>query len=59
MRDWKAIAAGIGPDIPPEARDRAVASQERVDGAFRPLVRKIPLVAEPAFVSLRFPEDQE
>ena len=59
MKDWKKIAVGLGLNLPDEALDRAAASQDGVEAAFRPLVSKIPLETEPAYVSLRQPEDEE
>lgn len=59
MKDWKAVAAGLGLEIPPDELERVVAVQARVEEVFRPLVGRIPLITEPAYVSLRFPEDSE
>jgi len=59
MKDWKVVAAALALKIPPEELERIIAAQERVEESFRPLVKRIPLVTEPAYVSLRFPEDSE
>ncbi len=59
MRDWKLTAQALDPAIPPDAAAAAAASLAKMEGDFRPLLGRIPLEAEPAFVSLRRPEDEE
>ena len=59
MKDWKLIAKGYDVRLPADALDAAAASLERVEAAFRPLTREIPLETEPAFVAFRLPEKPE
>ncbi len=59
MKDWRLIAQGYGVRIPPADLDNVVKSLDRVEAAFRPLTRGIPLETEPAFVTFRWPEKPE
>lgn len=59
MRDWKQVAEGFGAEIPDRDLDRVAASLAAVEEAFRPLVGKIPLETEPAYLPLRLPEVEE
>lgn len=59
MKDWKQLAAALSLPIPPEDVERAATALERIEAEFRPLVKTIPLETEPAYASLRFPEDEE
>ena len=58
MKEWKLLAAGLRLDIPDEDLRRAAAAMEAVEAAFRPLVSDIPFLTEPAYVALRFPEEE-
>jgi hypothetical protein len=58
MTDWKKIATAVAPDIPQEAVDRAVKPLETLEGTFRPLIARIPLETEPAYVLLAAGEEQ-
>ena len=51
-RDWKSAAAAYAPDIPPEQLEKITPSLDGLEAAFRPLVSKLPLETEPAYVLL-------
>lgn len=51
-RDWTAAAAAHAPDIPADQIARITPSLDALEAAFRPLVARIPLDAEPAPVML-------
>ena len=51
-RDWKAAAAAFAPGIPAEQIEKIAPSLEGLESAFRPLVARLPLETEPAFVLL-------
>jgi hypothetical protein len=59
MKDWSLIARGYGVQISTEDLNKVAESLERVEAAFRPLTREIPLETEPAFVTFRLPEKPE
>lgn len=50
MPNWKLIAAASHFDIPEEELNRIIPVLDALEAAFRPLVRKIPVETEPAFV---------
>jgi hypothetical protein len=58
MPDWKAIAAAVAPDIPADALSRIEPSLDSLEAAFCPLVARIPLDAEPAYVLKIDPEPE-
>jgi hypothetical protein len=41
-KDWKEIAAGVAPEIPPEDVEKIVPVMEALDRAFEPLRATIP-----------------
>ena len=51
MKDWKQFAAAVAPDIPPEQVDRLVATMEKLEASFRPLVEQIRIETEPAYIA--------
>ena len=51
-RDWKAAAAVFAPGIPVEQLEKITPSLDGLEAAFRPLVAKLPLETEPAYVLL-------
>jgi hypothetical protein len=57
MTDWKKAAAAIAPDIPADALERSLKPLETLEGAFRPLIARIPFETEPAYVLL-VPEEE-
>ncbi len=57
MKDWVRIAEGLGLEIPPPDLERAAQSLARVEAVFQPLIDRIPLETEPAFVVVREPEE--
>jgi hypothetical protein len=48
MKDWKAIAKAVAPEIPAGELDRVVGPLEALEKAFRPLVKDLPVDLEPA-----------
>jgi hypothetical protein len=58
MKDWKQLAAALVLPIPPEDLEKAATALDRIEAEFRPLVKTIPFETEPAYSSLRFPEDE-
>lgn len=52
MKDWKAAAAALAPDVPGDAVDRIVQPLSLLETQFRPLVARIPLGTEPAYALL-------
>ncbi|MCW5981286.1 MAG: hypothetical protein KIT09_24595 [Bryobacteraceae bacterium] len=59
MRNWKAIAAGLGPPIPEDDIARASGPLEALEAAFRPLAQAIPPETEPAYLMLVEPEEEQ
>jgi hypothetical protein len=59
MKDWLSVARGYGLRIPEKDLRAAVEAMERLEADFRPLVDRIPLQTEPAYVALRFREEPE
>jgi hypothetical protein len=57
MRDWKAIAKAVAPDIPAEQVDRIAPPLDALETAFRPIVHTSPHETEPAYVLLVARED--
>ena len=57
MTDWKQVAAAFAPDMPADAVERAAQPLEKLEQVFRPLLARIPLETEPAYVLL-LPEDK-
>jgi hypothetical protein len=51
-RDWKSIAAATTPGIPAEQLAKITPSLEALDSAFQPLLAKLTLEAEPAYILL-------
>lgn len=51
-KDWKSIAAAVAPDIPADAVARIAPSLEALEQTFRPLLDRIPVDGEPAYVQL-------
>ena len=51
-RDWKAAAAAFAPGIPAEQLEKITPSLDGLEAAFRPLLAKLPLETEPAYVLL-------
>lgn len=51
-RDWKSAAAAFAPGIPAEQLEKIAPALDSLDAAFRPLLAKIPLETEPAYVLL-------
>ena len=51
-RDWKAAAAAFAPGMPAEQLEKITPSLDGLEAAFRPLMAKLPLQTEPAFVLL-------
>ena len=58
MRDWNKIGQGLGLSIADADLAAAAASLQQIDAVFAPMVRRIPIETEPAFISVRFPEDE-
>jgi hypothetical protein len=58
MQNWKLIAAANRFDIPEEELNRIVPVLDALETAFRPLVKKIPVETEPAFVLPAGPGEQ-
>jgi len=56
QKDFKALAAVLAPDIPPEKLDGVVKPMEGLEAQFRPLVARIPLETEPSYVQAVHPE---
>jgi hypothetical protein len=50
MRNWKLIAAANRFDIPEDELNAILPVLDAIEAAFRPLVKKIPVETEPAFV---------
>jgi hypothetical protein len=50
MRNWKQMAVAGRFEIPDEELNQIVPVLEALDASFRPLVKKIPVETEPAFV---------
>lgn len=48
MKDWKAIAKAVAPEIPAGDIARIVAPLDALEAAFRPLVKDLPVDWEPA-----------
>ena len=48
MKDWKAIAKAVAPEIPAGDVDRILAPLEALEETFSPLVRDLPVDLEPA-----------
>ncbi len=59
MQNWKLIAAASGFDIPEEELNRIVPVLDALEAAFRPLVKKIPVETEPAFVLSSGPGERQ
>jgi hypothetical protein len=51
-RDWKAAAAAFAPGMPAEQLEKITPSLDGLEAAFRPLLAKLPLEIEPAYVLL-------
>lgn len=51
-RDWKAAAAAFAPGIPADQIEKISPSLDGLEAAFRPLVSRLPLETEPAYVLL-------
>ena len=51
-RDWKAAAAAFAPGIPAEQLDKIAPALDGLNAAFRPLLAKLPVETEPAYVLL-------
>lgn len=51
-RDWKFAAAAFAPDIPAEQLEKIAPALDGLDAAFRPLLAKLPVETEPAYVLL-------
>ena len=51
-RDWKAAAAAFAPGIPVEQVEKIAPSLDGLEAAFRPLLAKLPVETEPAYVLL-------
>jgi hypothetical protein len=56
MKDWKAIAKAVAPEIPAADLDRIVAPLQALEDTFRPLVQDLPPDLEP---SLEFGAEEE
>ncbi len=52
MKDWFGVARGYGLNIPEGDLRQLAVAMDRLEGAFRPLTRSIPLETEPAYVAL-------
>ena len=50
MKDWSAIAAASGFELPPEETARIVKPLEGLEAAFRPLANTLTFADEPAFL---------
>jgi len=50
MKDWKAIAAASGLNIPAEDLERILPPLDRLETDFRPLVKSIPHEIEAALI---------
>ena len=50
MKNWSAIAAANGIDLPPAGIDRIVKPLEALEQAFRPLAETLTIADEPAFL---------
>ena len=48
MRDWKAIAKGTMPEVPPEELDRLLPPLQALDETFRPLAQGLKPEMEPS-----------
>jgi hypothetical protein len=58
MKDWKAIARALNPEIPATELDRIVAPLQALEETFRPLVKDLPPDLEPALELGAEEEDQ-
>jgi hypothetical protein len=58
VKDWKAIAAASGLQIPPAETGRAVEPLNGLEAVFRPLVKDLPPDLEPA-TGFRADEDAQ
>ncbi len=56
MRDWKAAAKALIPDLPAPDADRISAPLDALEETFRPLARDLPPALEPDFT---FQADEE
>jgi hypothetical protein len=56
MKDWKRLAEGLDLNIPEPDLERIRAPLNTLEASFRPLVSKLPLETEPAYLLL-VPED--
>ena len=50
MKNWSAIAAAFGIDLPPAEMDRIVKPLEALEQVFRPLAESLTIADEPAFI---------
>ncbi len=57
MKDWRLIAKALDLEIPDSELDQLARSLDSIEASFRPLVRKIPLECEPAYIMPRAPEE--
>ena len=57
VKDWKLLAKSLDLQIPEAELDQLARALEGIEGSFRPLVDKIPLECEPAYILLRLPEE--
>ncbi len=57
MRNWKAIAEALAPDIPQEQIARIQPPLDALEAAFRPIAHTAPHETEPAYVLLVARED--
>jgi len=52
MKNWKAIASAIAPELSPEDVARIEGPLNALEAALRPLISKTPHETEPAYVLL-------
>ncbi len=57
MRNWRQIATALELNIPAADVERAATGLARIETAFGPLIKQIPLETEPALIVPRFVED--
>lgn len=54
MIDWTSVARAATPEIPSEQVERLRPALDALEAGFRPLIDRIPLPTEPAFVLAPF-----
>jgi hypothetical protein len=59
MKDWKAAAGALAPDIPQDNLAQVASVLETLEAAFEPLLESLPIQTEPAYLLLVFEEPEQ